>query len=89
MTRNTTLRDRYRRSIARTKPPCHICGQPINYQAGHLDPLAFTIDHVIPLNKGGTDTVDNCAAAHRMCNRTKSDTLPDQGGPLYITTRTW
>jgi 5-methylcytosine-specific restriction endonuclease McrA len=88
MTRNTTLRDRHRRSIARTKPPCHICGEPIDYKAHHLDPRAFTIDHLIPLHYGGLDEPANLGAAHRACNRSKSDTLP-QDGPLYVTTRTW
>lgn len=89
MARSTTLRDRHRRTIARDDPPCHICGNEINYQAGHLDPLSFTIDHIIPLNRGGTDTIDNVAAAHRRCNRDKSDRVPTPAGVTYITDRNW
>lgn len=84
--RNTTIRDRHRRHIARGRPPCHLCGQPINYDAGHLAPDSYTVDHVMPLAKGGTDTLDNKAAAHRACNRAKSDALP---GIQHETTRTW
>lgn len=89
--RNTTIRDRHRKRIARTKPPCHICNEPIDYTADHLDPNSFVIDHIIPLNKGGTDTPGNVAAAHRSCNRTKSDTHPAQTPTerVYITARTW
>lgn len=93
--RNTTIRDRHRRAIARTKPPCHICGGPIDYGIqDHLDPRSFVIDHVTPLNKGGTDTIDNVAAAHRACNRAKSDHLPEEltpagGARVFETTRTW
>lgn len=90
--RNTTQRNRFRRTIARTKPECHICkGEhgPIDYSAGHLHPLSFTIDHIRPLNKGGLDVIENLAAAHRMCNRTKSDTFENGDGPVYLTTRVW
>lgn len=89
-TRNTTVRDRDRKAIARTKPPCHICEQPIDYTLPHLDPLAYVVDHVIPLAKGGADLLANKAAAHRACNRTKSDKLADELGPrTFITSRSW
>jgi 5-methylcytosine-specific restriction endonuclease McrA len=86
MNRNTTTRDKHRRTIAKSKPDCHICGEPIDYSAGWLDPLAFTVDHLIPLNRGGPDLLENKAAAHRKCNRTKSDRLPTL---IYVTARTW
>lgn len=89
MARNTTLRDRHRRAIAKDQPPCHLCGKPINYQAHHLDPLSFTIDHIVPVNRGGPDTLDNIAAAHRACNRTKSDGPTQRPGVAFITDRTW
>ena len=71
--RNTTQRDRLRRHIARDKPACHICGEPIDYTLPHLDPRAFVIDHVIPLDKGGEDALSNVKAAHRLrgCNSKK------------------
>ena len=69
--RNTTQRDRLRRTIARSKPACHICGEPIDYTLPHLDPGAFVIDHVMPLDKGGSDTLGNVKAAHRSCNSKK------------------
>jgi 5-methylcytosine-specific restriction endonuclease McrA len=69
--RNSTRRDRHRKQIARGKPACHICGQPIDYTLPHLDPKSFVIDHVVPLTKGGADTIDNIKAAHRDCNSTK------------------
>lgn len=92
MARNTTTRDRLRRQIARGKPDCHICGDPIDYGLPHLDPGAYVIDHVIPLAKGGANDIDNVAAAHNSCNRAKSDSLPGDLEPTartFITTRTW
>ena len=71
MARNSAQRERMRRQIARGKPACHICGESIDYTLPHLDPKAFVIDHVVPLAKGGADTIDNVKAAHRDCNSAK------------------
>ena len=73
--RDTTTRDRHRTAIARTLSACHICGAPIDYTLPHLDPLAFVADHVVPLSKGGSDTLDNVRAAHRSCNAAKAARL--------------
>lgn len=91
MARNTATRDKHRATIARTEPPCAICGQPINYSLPHLDPMSYVVDHVIPLSKGGTDTLNNKQPAHRACNRTKSDRLdqPPETTRTYTTHRTW
>lgn len=97
--RNTATRDRHRRIIARglppspygPNPPCYHCSEPIDYQAHHLDDLSFTIDHLTALANGGTDTIDNIVAAHRKCNREKSDKeLADLPvGVTFITQRCW
>lgn len=87
--RNTTRRDRHRRIIAKGKPPCGICSDPIDYTLPHLDPGAYVVDHIIPLNKDGLDILDNKQAAHRLCNRLKSDTIPLPAGATYITERSW
>lgn len=71
MKRNTATRDKHRARIARDQPACHICGKPIDYTLPHLDPMSFVVDHVKPLAKGGTDTLENKRAAHRECNSKK------------------
>ena len=90
MRRNTATRDRHRATIKHTQPPCGICGGQIDYDLPHLDPMSFVVDHIVPLNKGGADTLANKQAAHRRCNRTKSDkvafTLPLR---RFLTGRTW
>ena len=63
--RNTTKRDRDRAAIRRTKPPCGICLEPIDYTLRSLDSMSFEVDHVIPLAKGGPDELANKQAAHR------------------------
>lgn len=89
--RNTARRDRHRRQIAKGRPPCHLCNEPIDYDADWLHPLAFTIDHIIPVTKGGADRLENLAAAHRKCNRDKSDYLPEpqRATVNYVTDRNW
>ena len=91
--RSTTRRNRHRRAIAHGRPPCHLCGGDIDYDAeSHLDPKSFTIDHIIPLNRGGADVLDNLAACHRQCNRAKSDGRTGRRTfrPVaYITRRAW
>jgi CRISPR/Cas system Type II protein with McrA/HNH and RuvC-like nuclease domain len=87
--RNTATRDEHRRIIAQDEPPCHWCHQPIDYQAHHHDPLAFQVDHVTPVTKGGPDTLDNKVPSHRACNRAKSDKLTYQPGVTFVTERKW
>ena len=69
--RDTTTRDRHRNAIRKSGAPCGICGAPIDYTLPYLDPLEFVVDHIVPLIKGGTDTLDNKQAAHRKCNAAK------------------
>ncbi|GAA1959941.1 HNH endonuclease [Microbacterium aquimaris] len=69
--RSDALRKRHRVIIARTKPNCHICGQPIDYTLKYPDPMSFVVDHVKALANGGADTLANKAAAHNTCNSTK------------------
>jgi 5-methylcytosine-specific restriction endonuclease McrA len=40
---------------------CGICG-------GHLEMSDFTIDHIIPISKGGGHVFGNVHSAHRICN---------------------
>jgi 5-methylcytosine-specific restriction endonuclease McrA len=89
MKRNTSRRERHRRTIARGKPACHWCSEPIDYDADWLDPYAYQIDHVIPLNTGGLDILDNIVPSHRKCNREKSDNIIHPAGIDYVTERTW
>ena len=79
--RNTSIRERHRRTIAANEPPCGICGQDIDYNLTSPHPRSFVLDHIMPLNRGGLDTLPNKQAAHRDCNRTKSDRI-DNGGIL-------
>lgn len=62
--RDVTLRRRHRAAHARTKPPCALCGDPIDYTLKYPDPGSFVVDHIIPIDKGGPDVLANTQAAH-------------------------
>lgn len=52
---------------------CHICKEPIDMNLPRTNRMGLTIDHVIALSKGGTDTMDNLRPAHWICNNRKSN----------------
>ncbi|WP_201499155.1 HNH endonuclease [Psychrobacter arenosus] len=57
---------------------CYLCGvnTPKSLR-GTYDSRAPELDHIIPLSKGGTHTMDNVACACRKCNNIKGDILPN------------
>lgn len=61
----------------RDKAICKLCGQFVpRFARGWTDdfgPMSPTIDHIIPLSKGGTHDWDNVQLAHAVCNSYKSD----------------
>lgn len=87
--RSTATRDLHRKQIRRGQPPCSICGEAIDYLLPYLDPYEFVVDHVVPLSKGGADALENKAAAHRVCNRAKSDRTEGVDVRVFVTDRSW
>lgn len=92
MARNTTIRDRHRHAIAKDQPPCGICGGDIDYTLPHTDLKSFVVDHIVPFKVSQDDTLGNKQAAHRDCNRDKSNAIPEgmEAPPrTFETTLTW
>ena len=66
--------------IERDRGVCQLCGQAVDesdyiyigdtFMAGNSYP---SIDHIIPLSKGGLHQWDNVQLAHRLCNSIKRD----------------
>ena len=57
---------------------CHICGLKIDFNAPRKVGIknwefGLQIDHVIPIVKGGPDTLNNVRPAHGLCNIKKKD----------------
>ena len=67
-----------KRAVARkTDNRCAMCGKHI--QIGDGD---FTIDHFIPLNKGGNNSVENLIPMCTECNKKKTDNIYSAYGML-------
>lgn len=52
-----------------SKGLCHYCGQSV-------PPKELTLDHVVPVARGGRTTKGNCVPACKGCNNQKKNLLP-------------
>lgn len=55
---------------SKDKGRCQICGRFVSYDE-------YTIDHIIPLSKGGTNDMYNLQCTCKVCNLIKQDILPE------------
>lgn len=55
---------------------CQLCGDIILRDKVAPHPKSATLDHILPLSKGGTHEPANVQAAHFLCNSLKGDRLP-------------
>lgn len=55
---------------------CKICNEPVDRNAHHNDSKYPSVDHIIPITKGGTHEPANVQCAHRGCNSSKSNKYP-------------
>ena len=70
---------RAKKTILATQDICGICGNPVDKSLKWPHPLSPTVDHIIPIIKGGHPTdLHNMQLAHWCCNRQKSDKLAQQ-----------
>lgn len=47
---------------------CNICGEKIDKNLKYPNPMSASLDHIIPLSKGGQHSYDNVHIAHLYCN---------------------
>lgn len=59
---------------------CQICGKPLTMEGDTNSPDYPSIDHIIPISKGGDHTWENVQLACRRCNTIKRDIPPPEGG---------
>ena len=70
--RNAYVADVHRlRIFERDGWRCQLCGKAVKRTAKVPDPLAPTIDHIVPLAAGGTHEPANAQCAHFSCNARK------------------
>ena len=70
---------------ARDKGRCGLCGKPVRKTSKRRgDPNGPSIDHILPLSKGGNDVLANVQLAHLGCNAKKRDRVWGSGEQLRL-----
>lgn len=65
-----------RLKILATQDVCAICGKPVDKSLKSPHPLSATVDHIIPVSKGGHPSdIANLQLAHRCCNLEKGNKI--------------
>ena len=57
---------------------CQICGKKIDRRFKWPNTASKSIDHIIPISKGGDDKPSNIQATHLFCNMSKHDKIIGQ-----------
>lgn len=52
---------------------CQLCGEQVDPAIEYPDPMSVSLDHIIPLSKGGPHTKNNAQTAHLGCNSRKGN----------------
>lgn len=68
--------ERNKKQILISQTICGICGKPVDKSLKYPHPGSPTVDHIIPVDKGGDPSaLSNLQLAHMKCNRAKSDKI--------------
>lgn len=68
--------DKAKKIIYSSQRVCGICGRPVNMDLTFPDPWSKSVDHIIPIQKGGSPcALENLQLAHLQCNRIKATKL--------------
>lgn len=57
---------------------CEYCGKAVTLDG----PNQATIDHILPLSRGGSDEPENWAVSCVGCNHTKNNRTPEEAGMI-------
>jgi 5-methylcytosine-specific restriction endonuclease McrA len=50
---------------------CALCFEPVDFSLSWPDPFSQSLDHAIPISRGGPHILANCQLAHLRCNISK------------------
>lgn len=56
------------------KPVCYLTGEQLDFN----NPVDISFDHIIPVSKGGANTLDNLGICTKQVNQSKTDMTPDE-----------
>ena len=80
---------RVRRLCQRDGWACRLCGREFGDPPAWPHAMSVTIDHIIPVWRGGSDDLANLQLAHRLCNMKKQNDNPSpRQRPLQVIKRT-
>lgn len=63
---------------ARDNNTCQLCGKKVNMKKRYPDPLSASLDHILPIARGGAHEPRNVQLVHLICNSRKKHTGIDQ-----------
>ena len=57
---------------------CQLCIEPVDPELRYPDHMSASLDHVIPLSRGGHHTWENVQLAHLICNTRKCARIAEE-----------
>ena len=54
---------------------CKLCGECVLFNRSRPHPLSPSVDHIIPISRGGENTIENVQLAHLRCNKVKGNRI--------------
>jgi 5-methylcytosine-specific restriction endonuclease McrA len=58
---------------ARDGDLCWLCAKHLNFKAKPNSPQAWSVEHLLPISRGGPSTLENLVLCHPPCNRMLKD----------------
>jgi len=58
---------------------CGICREPVDRDLTYPDRMSASLDHVVPITRGGPHLYSNVQCAHFTCNSSKADHVEEGG----------
>lgn len=70
--------NRKRDRIIKEQSYCFLCGDLVDKDLPGNDPMGPSVDHLIPVSKGGSDDPENLYLSHLSCNKRRGNKPVDE-----------